>query len=568
MGLLDEVDARLDVKAAARNKLARQRPRIRMWANPTTSNHDGLVLRGEIAEYVSFNCAWGKNEPASATLKLRNDHHLANWLKSIPDDPDAKKNVVLTADFYGGQERWSGIMSHWSLIKDSSGIRYLEVTFIDDLQYLAFLLCPPNPALPIPVFQFPRVLPIFGPTRWAVSTLLLLNVMRVEGNWWTLPDDPFDWYSWTDSFDMTEWQCHIKATPLLSDQSLWTMFGVRMDAALSAIGDALDDAQQVLTYRRILTVDGETPADVGMGHLPSMRNGALVLSVEDRSGYYGSEGTFFGGNILDGFTRSVVTFGEGWIDSQFNVITDDQTLAPDEYYTPGFFKQKPQVPWIIIRDSKYSQMDTANVTWSPATATSVIVGGANPYADMIAKVTIEAVGNLLGYFYMAGFSSAGTIAADVIMPFLQGCIAAWLQWEMSSRAQQLGWVHLWEVFQQGGDSNAWSLSAIAALRAGFLATRSKTSHTFTLGVGPIKPGFHFGIGERVGSTFEAEFGPKIFVDHVESMEYSIDYSSDEAGAWQITCGKNENGMEASERAARQLEKFKSVLQGVGVRLLA
>src|SRR5690606_35850467 len=151
--------------------------------------------------------------------------------------------------------------------------------WIDDLQFLQFMLGPPNPLLPIPIFQFPRVLPIFGPAKWSISFLILLNLIRLNGNLWTLPDDPFAVGSWDDLFDWSDWQVLIRANPFdLDDSSTWTLLATRMNRIDSVIEDALDDAKLVLTYRRILTVDGETSDVPGV---PNVANGALVLEVVD-----------------------------------------------------------------------------------------------------------------------------------------------------------------------------------------------------------------------------------------------------------------------------------------------
>ena len=103
------------------------------------------------------------------------------WLKRLPNDPDLKKNVVITVDFYGGKKRWSGLLDNWS-IKSAEGIPYLEATWKDDLTYLQYLLCPPNPVLPIPVFQFPRVFMLAGPAKWAISMIILMIPTEVPAH--------------------------------------------------------------------------------------------------------------------------------------------------------------------------------------------------------------------------------------------------------------------------------------------------------------------------------------------------------------------------------------------------
>lgn len=564
---LDTVENHTLATRALHKKWSAAKPFVRVWANDPEGTK-GLVLRGKVSGSTSGRFGKKKNEADTYTLKLRLDHYIAKWLVSIPNDPDAKKNVVITVDHMG--LRFSGLLHHWTSKKDSDGIRYLEVTWISDEQFfLDFMLGPPNPALPIPVFQFPRVLPIFGPTRWAVSFLILINLMRLQGNWWTLPDDPFDWDSWTSSFDMSTWQCLIKMDSLLEDSSLWTLLATRMDKIGTVVEDAMDDAQCVFRVRRILTVDGETPADYGITYVDSCRNGALMIEVVDAAGYYSALGNVFGGALATGFARSVVTFAEGFIET-YLTTDESEVIYPDEYYQPNYWLQKPAYPWIRIRDSKWSQVESSELTWNPATATSVIVGGSNPYADQAATLIIQSVGNILGYMLLGGFSSAGDIAAEVIMPFLQGTILAWLQWEHMTRAQQLGWVHLWEIKAEGGDSNAWSLKAIAALRAGFEATKSETTHTFSLtGCGPIYPGLHFDIGDRLSSTEEWTVPGVIFTNQVESIELAWDYTSDGSPhQYSITVGKNEAGMSVAERMSRLLTKGLDTLSNIGVHLIS
>src|SRR5690606_34345898 len=123
------------------------------------------------------------------------------------------------------------------------------------------------------------------------------------------------------------------------------------------------------------------------------------------------------------------------------------------------------------------------------------------------------------------FSGLGSIVADVVMPFLVGTIFAWLQWTNHTRANQLGWVHLYEVFQQGAENNAWSLSAIAALLAGFESTRVQTAHHFTMReAGEYIPGLDYDIGHRISST-ASHVTDKLFVDQVEHMEIDWNFEA-------------------------------------------
>jgi hypothetical protein len=258
----------------------------------------------------------------------------------------------------------------------------------------------------------------------------------------------------------------------------------------------------------------------------------------------------------------------GFVEDTLTTVTDDESIAPDSYYQGGFLGSLASMPWLVIRDNQWTAIETSELTWSPATAVSVIVGGDNPAADAIARLIIETTGNLLGYLFLFGFSSAGTIAADIIMPFINGTIAAWLQWKNTGRAQNLGWVHLWEIYNQGAENNSWSLSALAALRGGFLASKSQTSHTLSLrGTGWIMPGVHFNVGTRIGSTSTA-YPDEIFIDQVEELNPAWDHTSDQPLDWDVKIGQNKAAMTMGERQARLQKKALETLQNIGVHLLS
>lgn len=570
----DAVDAKVDELRSYRRNAWRAKPLVRLWANPPSGEYDrGLILRGVASDSQEGHFKFTRQKVTTGVLRLRLDHYLAKWIISIPNDPEAKKNVVITVDHMGKTLRWSGILKNWEVKKDGRGVYYFEATFIDDRQYLQFLLGAPNPILPIPLFQFPRVLPGFGPTKWICSLFIFLNLMRVNGNLWTLPDDPFDWESWTDSFDMSTWQCHVVCPSVLNDSSVWGLIGTRMDSLETVISENMEMAQLSLEYRRIITDDGEDPADFGLTHVDTVRNGALVLKLVDNSGYYSENGTGFGASLAGGFVRSVIQFGEGFVEEYVGpALSDDGEIVSDQYSTPYKWLPDPEYPYIWLRDSRWSDIETSTIGYSPAGPTAVVVGGNNPYADQIAELTIQAVGNVLGYFALGGFSSAGDIAATVIMPFLRGTILAWLYWENATRAQNLGWVHLYETRAGGGDQNAWSLSAIASLTGGFAATKAKSVHQLTLGGhGPIYPGIHLQPGYRVASTAEQILPGFVHVDAVEEISLDWDYTGDasERGhTYGVVIGTNEVAMSYAERFAKLYSKTIDTLSQLGVRLIS
>lgn len=568
--LLDLDIARPTIADHRRRKKAMKKamPKVRLWVNPPEGEtDDGVLYLGQVAlgDTQEYEFGWKNNEISQGTIKLRAEHYIARRIALIPNDPAYCKNVVITVDLYGGLLRWSGLLHDWDVHTDE-GTDYILCNFNDDLQFLDFMLAPPNPALPIPIFQFPRVFFLFGPSRWCIATLILIQLIRLEGHPWTLPDDPFDTDQWLELFDWSLWQAHVKCPSFLQDDSLWTLLASRMDTVTAVSKDALDDSQLTVTYRRVMTCDGEQAEGLLFG--TQVKNGALVFDIVDRSGWTGPGGTFFDGNIIGGFMRSVLVYGSGFIEDTVGMVANDETLYADEYYQSSWLATMASAPGILLRDSHYNDMQS-HVAHSPSSAVSVIVGGNNPTADAIVKLIIEAIGNLLGYFLLAGFDSLGDMAAGIIMPFLTGTILAWDEWKNTSRADQLGWIHLHEIFQQGGDNNAWSLAALAALRGGFKATASLTSHKMVItdSQWPM-PGAHFDIGSRIGSTAAAlqRIGVQIvFVNQVENMTLK---GSGVEREFTVQCGKDRAVASMGERFSNLLAKALQQLSNVGVHLIS
>lgn len=561
----------VDLKCAAvRDKhksLRNAKPLIRIWNNNPDPSIAGATYIGRIDfdDTIKGSFPFKNNTPTEGMIQLRDDHYIAMWLKELPNNPAYRKNVIITVDFYGGEKRWSGLLDKWE-VKSKGGVKYLDVTFQDDLTFLQYLLCPPNPLLPIPIFQFPRVFGLAGPSRWTISMVIFLNLMRVEGNLYSLPDDPFNFESWDDAWDWSDWQAHIMAPTFLGDNSLWTFIAARMSPVDAIIADALDDAQLTLKYRRIITDDGESCSPNVF--VPNVKNCALVFEIVDNSNITTLEGTFLEGTIIDGFARSIVQYGSGFIEDVFNLVREDQTLAPDEYFQNGFMGTVAKLPWLVIRDNEWTPIETSSLSWGPSKNVAVCVGGDNPAADAIAKLTIETIGNLLGALIM--FSSAGTIAADVIMPFLVGTIAAWLYWRNTGRSNELGWIHYLESYQSGAESNSWSLSAVATLRGGFLVGKSETHHVMELHESWIIPGVHADIGHRIGSTIDSKgLEQTIWVNQLEEMVASWDNTqgSQQPYSWMIKAGRSDRAMSLGERLARLTKKISEAANNVGVSLI-
>lgn len=561
-----------------RKALQRAQTEISLYVN-NPDGSAGLLPVGRLNQFeaTKYNFDQMGNVSKPGMFEVRASHWLAKYIASIPNDPAQCKNVVIRVDKYGGAWRWTGLMHHWQLTT-RDGVDYLTASFNDDMQTIQFLLAPPNPLLPIDVFQFPRDWPEFAPSCWAIGILILLQLIRKQAEEFVfalinglfeLIADPFNFFLWAEDqiamLNPSNWQVHVEAPNFFGDTSLWTFIASRMNTVDSVIAAALDDGQLSLSYRRYFTDEGEVKYDI-FGF--PLANGALMLTVEDKSQFSLPAGTFFGGTAVGGLERSVLEWTDGFVEDTLNGVEDDESLYPDEYYQSGFLGVFAAVPSLTVRDSWWNDLQSI-VTYSPATAPTVIVGGDNPTADAVCKLIIEAVGDLIGYFLLAGFDSLGEIADSIIMPFLVGTILAWVEWENVSRKNELGWVHLFETYQQGAENNAWSLAALAALRGGFNATASQTNHTMVMDESQWAiPGLHFSLKDRIASSSGAlqRMGiDLLFVNQVEEMNLS----GDETGMskFVVKCGKNDAAKTTGERAAQQMKFVLDKLADIGVHLI-
>lgn len=550
-----------------RKAIKQAKPQIYIYKNDPDGN-PGLIHQGRlnIRECTKYEFPQKDNVSSPGWFETRASHHIARFIATIPNNPEECKNVVIRVDMYGGRWRWTGLMHHWD-VETRDGVDYLMATFNDDLQFLQFMLGPPNPALPIPLFQFPRDFFLFGPSAWCISTFILLQIIRLEGHPWTLPDDPFDFDQWFDIINWGDWQVHIKAKSFLTDTSLWTVIASRMNTVDSVIADSLEDGQLSIIYRRVFTDEGEQTTGLLDNNVA---NGALVFEVVDRSGFTLGDGTFFGGTVFAGLGRSILQWTDGMVQDTLVMFDDNESLYPDEYWQASWLASLAAAPAHTLRDSHMMDM-RSKVTHSPATASAVIVGGDNPVANAVAQLVIQATGNLIGYFLLGGFDSLGDIAADIIMPFLVGTMFAWLEWKNFTRATNLGWVHLHEIYQGGAEHNAWSLSGLAAWRGGFKATDAETAHTMVVGNQTwFIPGLHGEIGTRIASTSGAlrrNAGVHfLFVNQIKEMTLR----GSDAGAHEflMAIGQNKAAMSTGERTARMFKKALDKLHDIGFRIVS
>ena len=179
---------------------------------------------------------WKLNGVGGGQLVLPYEHHLAKWI--IEHWRRKKQNVHVRVDKDGA--RWTGRLSDAVTTQDENGVRSVTLNFLHDMEELRHIQVWSNPLTPSAV-QFPKQFILAGPSVYTLKLSLFLNLFRLQGNLWSLPDDPLDPKSWLQGLNYKEWPIIVKPSSLLLDDSKWTVLVSRfknwLDMAETTLGD-------------------------------------------------------------------------------------------------------------------------------------------------------------------------------------------------------------------------------------------------------------------------------------------------------------------------------------------
>lgn len=533
-------------------------PLIRLW--------DGdFTLRGELVSWRSIDYEFVENDTGTATIQLSLTHYLAQWIMNFRGRE--KRNVIVTIDKQGS--RWSGFMDHYKVVKQKSGDRYLEVVFLHDYEQCKHIFCWANPFL-FPELQFPKLWIIFGPAKWCLLMTLFVNILRLEASLWTLPDNPLDINEWVPfSFNPATWRNIVKPFPLLGDNSNLTIVFSRFKSFHDVAKKTLEDAQLTITCRRFLHNEDPHPFAELEGELDNplvesiftaipLRHGCLVWDIVDNSGW-GTQ-TAFGGSLLTGLIRAVVSIASDGYTEGVDVFTGDATF-PGEYYTPKFLGTSPMAPWVVFEEGPLTGIESSEFTYYEATDTSFVTGGQSmPGINEAISAGINMAGDFLTSIINSGLSGlidlpplggifdaiAQLLYKDVFVAFMQvpTLRAAGMSLPLpglENISSGLGDFHYYEGW--GDADRAYTLSALMGIRSKMFATRARSSHTIKVAdaapylVGERGYG-HFWLGNRVGTTVLGYPIPfTVFVERLTKIKYSWD--QDGSKGWQLTIGYRE-----------------------------
>lgn len=527
-----------------RNLARQEPPLVRLWDGDW-----GYI--GAVHDAIEASFEWKLNDTGAGHVVVPADSWLA---KRVMDFRGRQaRGIHITMDKDGA--RWGGRLNNVTVSKTSDGQRIVDMNFLHDYEEVKHVFVWPNPHLPAAV-QFPRAFTLVGPTAWVLKTALLLNVRRLAGNVWALPDDPFDPSQWGAINQPSSWPIHVAPTGSLGqDSSPWTVISSRMKNWHDLAAPKLADAQLSVTARRWL--EGDPPPWPG----GVVAHGSLVIDIEDKSGFWSADGTATSGSIWGGLTRTVqAVLGE---DSHSETVIPEPVEVP-EYSAPATLSTTPSAPYVIYRDGQITGVEASDFTWHPATDIQVVVGGHSmPGVNEAISASVILIGNYLGAIFLN--FSAGSIADKFLAPLYEDTILAWQSIKSTSRAQELGWSHYYEHFSDGADK-AYTLSSVLALRQGFWETRERVSHKLKVADGA--PWFigdrgqgHFFLGDRIGSTIDGLPSGQVVVEQVTNLVYAFDRG---ARGWEATCGDPASQQSPLERVLDKVRDALGAIHDLGV----
>lgn len=540
---LDEVWERLQHERLARVARRSVRPLIRLW--------DGdWNFRGVVAGEIDFSFEWRMNDVGGGFVKLPHDHYLALWAMGVYKRPT--RNIHITVDKDGA--RWGGRMQSATLVKNEDGTRHVELKFLDDVKELDHIHVWPNAFLPAGV-QFPKAFILAGPSRYTLKLALFINLMRLSGNFWHLPDDPLDPRTWVEGIVPHLWPILVQPDSLVMDDSQWCIISSRFDSWMEMARPILQDAGLMIVTRRWIEGDPKPK-----GYLFPLRTGQLIIDIVDKSGVY--EQTATGGTIFGGMWRTVTRLGDNLVDE---VITDVvNPVEPAEYSLSQFLGTKPAQPWVVFRDGDVSPVKSGSWTWEPATVVQINAGGRSaPGVNTFISANIQLVGNLIGAVFL--MNGIGAIADTALKPLYEDIFLAFGSIKSPFRSAKAGWSHYHEGWADGAETS-YSLSGLVAFRQAFWETRSRSKVTVDLEGGPWTIGTegqgHCWLGDRVGVTLEGMPRGQYEVHQISGLVLAG--SRGEPVKWSMTVGDPRTDQAPIERLLNQSRFFFEAIKKLGV----
>ncbi|AHH22110.1 hypothetical protein NONO_c73540 [Nocardia nova SH22a] len=526
-------------------------------ADPVVELFDAeMRLQFLIRDELSQGLVLPSNDTGTVDLAVPFDSPAGQWLW----EEDARiqrgegRNANIIIEYCGS--RIGGMYDSLDLdLDEETGDQIVTAHFLTDYERLKWYSCWSNPWFP-EWCQWPQVFMVPGPITWILPLMLDLQIQREAGSTWALPPDPMD-PAQRGSHDQSTYSMVVRPISFLEAMASGVLWGI----AISRFKNFHDLAKPIMDDGEVcaeIEIYKEGDPDPWPG--ANLRPGTRIVSFVDRSGRY--SGTAQGGTIFDGLIQTVEGFLGDMIDSTSALVTDSS--IPPEYYDPTLPpRTQKQLPFVVWRDGEISGLDRYKYKRTGSKGIQVVTGGHSmPGVNELISAAIQTAGDLIAAAIVV--PPIGGAVDAVLAPLYTDALFAFMKAVSAARAATQGWTRYFELFS-GSAGNAYTLSSLLVLRAGFWKTRAFDSVQFgARDAAPFVIGAagHVWLNDRCGFTIRGDRTGRIYMDRVSKVELRWDRQT--PPTWVITIGSDEDLQDPLAAAWAKLEEFDGALQQVGL----
>lgn len=486
------------------------------------------------------------NDAGEGKVAMLGDHPAGRWMA---DEVEEGADVHLRVR--QGGNVWTGKAQTITEEMSASGLETVTWSGLHDYQHAKKVYCYPNP-WSFAQLQWPKIYIWYGPAKTGLLQLLHVNLIRrYQAGFIPYPDN-FSQASYA-RMDIDAWAQIVdpRGLGLHQDSSMHSIIVTRMGQFHEIAKPILEDAGLRLKATRWLPGDPQPFPDWAVLSMPT-----LIWSIEDMGGVRGPTGT-----LLDGFVALVRSIAEDGIEETVEAVPYD---PPQEYREAGWWGTKVMAPTVVFyRQQRWTRIEGSGQvgvkSWKrtvhKALGSAILTGGKSPgWVNSGIKMLVNAALGWIGMIFLNPGLTLGVLDDQV-----EDVVLAFWRHRFGKRQDTMGRDAYGEVWETSG-STGFSLSTVAAIRAGRHATRPYTSYKLEIvNAAPYIVGRHFDLGSPVS----AEVGRtgRLYTDHLRTKRIEFDAASVGTA---LSIGVDSEEKSPTARLGRVLESVKQITQNLAV----
>lgn len=495
------------------------------------------VISGEVEDT--------KNDAGEGNVVMLGDDVIARWMADdVPEAADVHIRVIQ------GGNSWSGKAQVIDEEMDETGIETVTWSGLHDWQHAKKVYCYPNP-WNVAQLQWPKIYIWYGPSRTGILQLLHVNLIRRYQPGFIPFADNFSQASYA-RMNVDDWAQIVdpRGLGVWSDPSMHAVIVTRMGRFDEVVKPILEDAGLMLKATRWLPGDPQPFPEYATLRLPT-----LIWSIVETGGVRGPTGS-----MLDGFVQLVRSIAIDGITETTEAVPYD---PPVEYMENKWGTLVASPAAVFYRAQQWTKMEGSGQAgvrkWRRRVHKSlghaILTGGKSPgWLNTGLKMFANAVLGWIGMIFMAPGLTLGLLDDQI-----EDVVLAFWRHNFVKRGEEMGRDRYGEVWETTG-STGFSISTIAAIRAGANATQPYTSYELEIINGaPYMLGRHIDVGHPVS----AEIGRsgRLYTDEIRTKRIQFDAAGVKAT---ISIGVDSESKSSSARLGRLLESVKQVTQALAV----